>query len=177
MPARTTLLRMRIFLLLTVLSSVGAGLLFTNHFHKVISSASGGVIAGILASLILTKISKSDSKLWSDINKNVAEAQQILEQTRATRWWNYGTASYPPISSPMESFTEMLEHPMVALLLLAVTAMVWMSPTFSYSLSLYDTPSPYLIKAFGTHALALLFMGGAVMGLGLRLLRKRRNAP
>lgn len=177
MPSLTTLLHMRIFLLLTVLSSVGAGLLFTDHLHKVAASASGGILAGVLASLILTQISKSNSNLWREINKNAVEAQQILEQTKASRWWNYGAPSFPPISSPTQSFAEMLEHPMISILLLAITAMVWMSPTFTYSVSLYEVPSPYLVKALGTHALALLFIGGAVMGVALRLQRKSRNAP
>lgn len=177
MPSRLSLSLKRTLLLLIVLFTVGAGLLLPEHLHKIIASVCGGVLTGVLVFSALIQISKSDQSLWRDINKNTEEAQQILEQYKASRWWGYGTQNYSHISSPTQHFTEMLEHPMVVLLLIAIAAMVWMSPTFAYSVSIYEAPYPYLMKAVGMHLLALFFIGGAVMGIGLRLQRGYRGAP
>lgn len=177
MPNRSSLFQIRIFLLLTILSTVGAGLLLTDHLHKIIASACGGILAGVLASRAIIQISKSDPSLWRTISKNAEEAQRLLEQTKASRWWAYGTPNYSHIGSPTQNLSEMLEHPMAALLFLTIAAMAWMNPSFTYSVSANAIPSPYLVKAVGIHLLALFFIGIAVMGIGLRLQKGSRNAP
>lgn len=101
----------------------------------------------------------------------------MLEQYKASRWWAYGTQNYSHIGAPTQNLTEMLEHPMVVLLFMTIAAMVWVSPTFAYSVSINEAPSPYTMKAVGMHLLALFFMSCAVMGIGLRLQKGYRSAP
>lgn len=177
MPRAQIILAMRLSLLLVVLFTVGAGVLLTEPFAKVVASASGSIFAGILVSLILKQVSETEPTLWAQVNRNAAEAQRMLNEARVLRWWNYGAQQNYTISTSTQDFSEILKHPMIALLLLTITAILWMSPAFNYSASLSEAPSPFLVKALGTHALAILLMGGAVMGIGLRFQKKRHNEP
>lgn len=173
MSNRSVLLRLRVFLLLTVLLSIGAGVLLRQHAHKVAASAGGGVAAGILVSLIVGRVAKYDPKLWNDINKNIAEARELLQPIRSA----YGMPSSSSPASARENFKEMLEHPIVILLLFVMAWISWLDPAFSYSDSLNGVPVPQLAKVIGTHFFAFMCMAFAIFGVASALQRRRGNAP
>lgn len=173
MSNRAMLLRLRILLLLVVLLSIAASVLFNEHTHKVASSAIGGVAVGIVVSLILGRVSKFDPKLWSDINNNMAEARKLLQPIRSA----YGMPTDSSLDSTKQNLLEMSEHPMVILLLFTMTWILWLDPAFAYSEPLTQLPTLPLAKIIGTHFLALLFMALAVVGATSALQSRRRNAP
>ena len=173
MSGRATLFRLRMVLLLAVLLSLAASVLFKEHSYKVAASAGGGVVAGILVSLILRRVSTLEPKLWGKINENVAEAHELLRPLRSM----CGTQSYSSPSSTKQNMIEMIEHPMVILLLVAMAWISWLDPAFVYSEPLNQLASVHLAKIIGTHILALLLMAFAVVGAVSAIQKRWRNAP